>query len=75
MISSSSKCKVMKKLVNAGYTDAKKIGDLSYRELKKIGLNNSEMDVYADIAEAIFDKQTDILKYLFSDDSAEKTEN
>lgn len=75
MISSSSKCKVMKKLVNAGYTDAKKIGDLSYRELKKIGLNNSEMDVYADIAEAIVDKQTDILKYLFSDDSAEKTEN
>lgn len=75
MISSSSKCKVMKKLVNAGYTDAKKIGELSYRELKKIGLNNSEMDIYADIADAICDKQTDILKYLFSDDSAEKTEN
>lgn len=65
MATSAVKLKVMKKLVEGGYTDPKKIGDLSYRALKNLGLTNGEMDVYEGIAN---NSDKNILKYLFTDD-------
>lgn len=73
MPTSASKLKVMKKLVDAGHSDLKKIGDLSYRSLKAIGLNNSEMDVFEDIANQCNSKN--FIKFLFTDDKASSTEN
>lgn len=73
MASSTAKIKVMKKLVDAGYSDLKKIGDLSYRALKGIGLNNSEMDIYEDIANQCDNKN--FIKFLFSDDKAADPES
>lgn len=73
MSTSASKLKVMKKLVDAGYSDPKKIGNLSYRALKGIGLNNSEMDIYEEIANQSDNKN--FIKFLFSDDKAAESES
>lgn len=73
MATSTAKLKVMKKLVDAGYSDPKKLGDLSYRALKGMGLSNSEMDIYESIANACDSK--DFIKFLFTDDKAASTSN
>ena len=73
MATSAAQLKVMKKLVDAGYTNQKKISDLSYRSLKAIGLNNSEMDIYEQIANNCDSKN--FVKFLFTDDKSSSTES
>ena len=66
-----AKCKVMKKLYDAGYTTDKKlktVPSMSYSDVMKFGFNAQELEIFNEIIN-VTSQKADIFQYLFADSS------